>query len=101
MEYRDFELELGSHEHDGTYEVRVHSPYMGPFEASFTLPYDEAAYESVKRDLELAVLKGSGKRRSLVPEQTDKVRAFGETMFEAIFTGEVGASYREALRRAQ
>ena len=101
MEFKDFELEIGSAEGELTYSIRADSPFMDPIEATFTMPFDELELEGVLRDVELAVLKGTGRSRRLVPEEVSHVEDFGEKMFAQIFAGAVGASYKDAVRRAR
>jgi len=97
MDYLDFAVEVSGTAND--YRIRANSPFLAPATSVFDLPYDERALDAVLDRVELAVLKGSGRRRTLQPAHLDVVREFGSTLFESLITGDVEEAYYDAYRR--
>ena len=98
MDYLDFAVEISGTAN--AYRIRGDSPFMAPAESVFELPYDERALDAVLDRVEMAVLKGSGRRRTLQAAHLDLVREFGSTLFESLITGDVEEAYYDAYRRA-
>ena len=98
MDYLDFAVEISGTAN--AYRIRADSPFMAPAESVFELPYDERALDAVLDRVELAVLKGSGRRRTLQAAHLDLVREFGSTLFESLITEDVEEAYHDAYRRA-
>lgn len=99
MDFVQFEIELSATEGSG-YAIRAESPFLDPIDAVFALPYDERELAAVLDRVELAVLKGSGRRRSLQTEHLEVVKEFGSSLFQALISGEVAEAYYDAYRRA-
>ncbi len=99
LEYLDFCIDIGNGA-GGTYPIKITSPFEDASAGQFRLPYDDVGLERVLRDVERAVLFGSGKRRSLLPAHVAEVKDFGEKMFSAVLGAAEGA-YDDARRRAR
>src|SRR5579863_4551061 len=93
MEYLDFEIEVGEGTNN-TYPVSiVHSTSAGEAHATMRFPFDEREIKYQLSQLQVALLRSGGTRRSFFyPEETD-VRKFGGALFDALFTGDVRAQY--------
>ena len=99
LDFLDFEIELRAADGPG-YRIRAESPFLDPIDAVFALPYDERELVTMLDRVELAVLKGSGRRRSLQTKHLEVVKAFGSRLFEALIDGPVAEAYYDAYRRA-
>jgi len=98
VDYLDFAVEISGTENN--FRIRAESPFMAPTESAFELPYDERDLDAVLDRVELAVLKGSGRRRTLQTAHRDVVREFGSTLFGSLISGDVEEAYYDAYRRA-
>jgi chorismate mutase len=97
-DYLDFELEIregGS----GGYAVAVHSP-AGEAQEEMSFPFDERQLRDKLKDLEIALLRSGGTRRSLSTEE-QTVQEFGRSLFEATLVGKVGTAYYRSMDQAQ
>jgi CHAT domain-containing protein/DNA-binding beta-propeller fold protein YncE len=98
-DYLDFDLEIGI----GTgrdYPVAVLDSPAGEARGNMHFPFDELVLENCLLTLQNALLRSGGKpRRTLSPEE-QKVRDFGQALFEALFTPEVRICYDVSLREA-
>ncbi len=103
MEYLDFELELGSGQ-GPNYPVSVRSP-AGEIQGTMRFPFSELQLENQLQSLEIALLESDGRqfgtrRRSLSPDQM-RVQAFGQVLFEALFTGDVRSLFDVSREEAR
>lgn len=99
MIYLDFDIEIGP----GTgraYPVVVARSARGKVHETMQFPFDELALENRLKDLQIALLRSGGQRRHLQPSEEQNVRNFGSALFNALFTGEVHASYVASQREA-
>jgi CHAT domain len=97
-DYLDFELEIRESESRG-YAVAVHSP-AGEAQEVMSFPFDERQLRDKLKDLEIALLRSGGTRRSLSTEERT-VQEFGRSLFEAVLVGKVGTCYYRSMDQAQ
>jgi Trp operon repressor len=97
-DYLDFELEIRESESRG-YAVAVHSP-AGEAQEEMSFPFDERQLRDKLKDLEIALLRSGGTRRSLSTEE-QTVQNFGRSLFEAVLVGKVGTCYYRSMDQAQ
>jgi tetratricopeptide (TPR) repeat protein len=97
-DYLDFELEIREGESRG-YAVAVHSP-AGEAQEEMSFPFDERQLRDKLKDLEIALLRSGGTRRSLSTEERT-VQEFGRRLFEAVLVGKVGTCYYRSMDQAQ
>src|SRR5215217_6459637 len=97
-DYLDFELEIRESESRG-YAVAVHSP-AGEAQEEMRFPFDERQLRDKLKDLEIALLRSGGTRRSLSTEE-QTVQEFGRSLFEAVLVGKVGTCYYRSMDQAQ
>lgn len=101
MDYLDFNLKIGPRIAENQYAVAAHSASMGEASAIFTQPLSD-------EQLELFILRVGlarrGVRRIHSPEW-QAAQEFGQKLFRALFTNEIGASYlsshNEAVRQGK
>jgi hypothetical protein len=93
-EYLNFDLALAPSGPD--YIARVLDSPRGEAEATVTMPFDDDRLENVI--LKLGRTR-SGVRRIGSPQQ-DLARAFGSSLYDAVFTAEVGTCFRRSLDEA-
>jgi hypothetical protein len=98
-DYLDFDLEIGS----GTgrdYPVAVLDSPAGGARGNMHFPFDDLVLENRLLTLQNALLRSGGEpRRTLSPEE-QKVRDFGQALFEALFIPDVRSCYDVSLREA-
>lgn len=88
--YHDFDVELVR---DGEeWSARVRAP-SGEAQASFAMPLTTQEM----RLLGLTVARGRRTTRSVQAGEVEEVKAYGQRLFEALFSGEVLDRYRESL----
>jgi WD40 repeat protein len=92
MDYLDFEVEIGVGS-GRAYPVTVVRSASGEARETMHFPFDELALENRLKDLQIALLRSGGKRRQMLLPEEQTVRNFGRTLFNALFTGEVGKRY--------
>jgi hypothetical protein len=97
-DYLDFDLEIREGGSRG-YAVAVHSP-AGEAQEEISFPFDERQLRDKLKDLEIALLRTGGTRRSLTAEE-QTVQDFGRSLFEAILIGKVGTNYYRSMDQAQ
>ena len=84
-DYLDFELEIRESESRG-YAVAVRSP-AGEAQEEMSFPFDERQLRDKLKDLEIALLRSGGTRRSLSTEE-QTIQEFGRSLFEAVLVGQ-------------
>jgi hypothetical protein len=95
-EYLDFDLELTS-ELDGSYTARVLASPKGEASTPVTFPVTGT-------ELENFILKLGRTRsgvRSLSSPQAELARSFGTRLYDAVFAGEVGTTFRRSLDESE
>lgn len=97
-DYLDFDLEISEGESRG-YAVAVRSP-AGEAQEEMSFPFDERQLRDQLKDLEIALLRSGGTRRSLSTEERT-VQEFGRSLFEAVLVGKVGTCYYRSMDQAQ
>src|SRR5215207_6684952 len=97
-DYLDFELEIREGGSRG-YAVAVHSP-AGEAQEEMSFPFDERQLRDKLKDLEIALLRSGGTRRSLSTEE-QTVQEFGRKLFEAVLVGKAGTCYYRSMDQAQ
>lgn len=97
-DYLDFDVEIREGDPQG-YFVAVHSP-AGEAEEQMRFPFDKRQLRDRLKDLEIALLRSGGTRRSLSSEE-QTVQDFGRSLFEALLVGKVGTCYYRSMDQAQ
>src|SRR5437660_30289 len=92
MDYLDFELaiSMGS---GREYPVAVIRSAGGEAQETMHFPFDELTLESHLKDVQIALLRSGGTRRSFLLPEERTVRDFGSALFNALFTGDIRAQY--------
>ena len=102
VEYLDFEIEIGLG-HGREYPLAVIRSPGGEAREQMIFPFDELALASRLKDLEIALLRSGGKRRTTPSTEESTVQEFGQKLFDALLSGEIRSRYdvsqREASRR--
>src|SRR5215208_6413823 len=89
MEYLDFDIDVEA-QPSGGYEVAVVNSPAGDARAEMRFPYDRLALQSKIKDLQIALLRSGGLRRTASAE--DKaVEELGRDLFTALFAGDVAS----------
>src|SRR5688572_7090981 len=92
--YENFDIEIAP---DGEgYLARVRSP-CGEARAPFTVPLSQQEV----RILGLTVARGRHTTRSVQTREVDEVKAYGQRLFDSLFTGDVLACYHDSLARVR
>lgn len=92
--YENFDIEI-VREGDA-YSARARSP-RGEARAAFVLPLSQQEI----RILGLTVARGRQTTRSIQTREVDEVKAYGQRLFDALFTGDVLACYHESLAQVR
>lgn len=98
--YLDFELEIGPGE-GREYPVRVVRAPGGEASATMRFPFDELALENYLLKLQNVLLRSGGRRRTYLSPEEQAVQQFGQSLFDALFTGEVRSRYDVSLDRVR
>ena len=100
MQYLDFEIEIAHGDRVDYPLAVIHSP-AGETRATFTLPFSQIELENRILTLKNVLLRSGGQhRRALTPDE-QTVRTFGQDLFDALFTDDVGSLYHESRRQAE
>ena len=100
MEYLDFEIEIAHGDRVDYPLAVIHSP-AGENRTTSTLPFSQIELENRILTLKNVMLRSGGQhRRALTPDELT-VRNFGQDLFDALFTGDVGSLYHESRRQAE
>ncbi|MBP8059757.1 MAG: SUMF1/EgtB/PvdO family nonheme iron enzyme [Chloroflexi bacterium] len=100
--YLDFELQIERAAAEGQYLVSVVASPAGETQQPHPIPFPFAArdLERLQDKLENALLRSRTRsRRALTPEE-EVVRQFGQTLFEAVFQGDVRSLFYESRLKA-
>ncbi len=97
-DYLDFDLEIRKDAPIG-YSVSVRSP-AGEAQEQMSFPFNERQLRDRLKDLEIALLRSGGTRRSLSREELP-VQDFGRSLFEALLVGDVRTRYLMSLDKAE
>lgn len=92
--YENFDVEI-IHDGDG-YAARIRSP-CGEARAPFGVPLSQQEV----RILGLTVARGRKTTRSVQTREVDEVKAYGQRLFDSLFTGDVLACYHESLAQVR
>lgn len=87
------ELEIESGPRPGTYEVRV-ARSLGGGQPSIVVDLDVDDLLSRRSGLESSILASAVRTRRLLSDEEDAVRSVGLLLFERVFGGAVGETYR-------
>jgi hypothetical protein len=99
MNHVDFELGIRA-DVAGDYAVTVQSAHTGESNGRFRLPFDSAGLTDRLQRLEIALLSNLPGHRRVLSTSEEVVREFGQSMFEALFSGDVRAAYDVARHEA-
>lgn len=97
--YIDFELEIGVGS-GREYPVTVLRSPAGEARAMMRFPFDKLAIETRLLTLQIALLRSGGKHRLALSQDSQSVLDFGQSLFDALFVGDVRSLYYESQRIA-
>ncbi len=92
LTYLDFDLEIGPGQ-GREYPVAVLRSPAGEAREVMRFPFDELQLDSRLKDLQIALLRSGGRRRQILLPEEQAVQAFGQALFNALFTAEVRSRY--------
>ncbi|HLW00181.1 MAG TPA: CHAT domain-containing protein [Ktedonobacterales bacterium] len=95
MQYLDFDLEIGAGSGQ-TYPVAIIRSPAGEAHGTLRFPFDEEALKE-RLDQVQTALGSTGQARR---QAAQAVQAFGQSLFEALFTGDIRSCYDVSLREA-
>ena len=90
--FLDFELEIGIGQ-GRDYPVAVLRSPAGETQTTMRFPFGELQLESHLKDLQIALLRSGGQRRTVLTQEEQAVQDFGHTFFDALIFGEVRSLY--------
>ena len=99
-EYVDLELEIRKGDHL-KYPVVVRSAKDEEVREEMHFPFDKQELADKLLALENAVLISGTRRRRIRSPEKQTVQDFGQALFQALLSGQVGAYYDEILRKAK
>ena len=99
MNYLDFEIEI-SPDIEGDYLITVIRSPVGEVVERIRFPFSELQLENRLLDLELALLRSSGRRRRVLSAEEQAVQKFGQELFDFLLPNEIRGLYRASLREA-
>ena len=97
--YDDFVLDI-SHSSESGYTLRVVRSSAGECTIPYEFPFDSAALQVRLKDLQIALLRSGGARRSVLLPEEATVQEFGATLYDSIFVGEVRSLLETSRRTA-
>jgi CHAT domain-containing protein len=97
-DFLDFELEIGAGS-GRAYPVAVVRSAAGEARGMMQFPYDELVLKNQLLTLQNALLSSADGRRHVRPEEQN-VQDFGRSLYNTLFTGEVGNLYAISQREA-
>jgi hypothetical protein len=99
MNYLDFEIEI-SPGSGREYPVAIVRSPAGEARETMKFPFDELALKDRLQNLQIALLRSGGKRRSFLSQEEQAVQEFGQALFNALLTGELRSRYDVSQREA-
>jgi hypothetical protein len=93
------ELEVTAAAAEGSYTVRVVRPASDEH-ATMTMQLDAQAFITSRDDLETAVLASAVAGRRILSPGEQRLRTVGTELFDALFSGPVGETYRASANAA-
>jgi len=99
MNYLDFEIEI-SPGAGREYPVAIVRSPAGEARETMKFPFDELALKDRLQNLQIALLRSGGKRRSFLSPEERTVQEFGQKLFDALLTGEMRSRYDVSQREA-
>ncbi|MCI0691139.1 SUMF1/EgtB/PvdO family nonheme iron enzyme [candidate division KSB1 bacterium] len=99
MNYLDFEIEISP----GTareYPVAIVRSPAGEARETMKFPFDELALKDRLQNLQIALLRSGGKRRSFLSPEEQMVQEFGQALFNSLLVGELRSRYDVSQREA-
>jgi hypothetical protein len=99
MNYLDFEIEIGPGM-GREYPVAIVRSPAGEARETMKFPFDELALKDRLQNLQIALLRSGGKRRSFLSQEEQTVQEFGQALFNALLTGELRSRYDVSQREA-
>ena len=91
------ELEVTAAAAEGQFNVRVVQPAS---DSTTTMQLDAKGYTDSRDDLETAVLASAVAGRRVLSPGEQRLRSVGQQLFDALFTGQVGETYRASATAA-
>jgi formylglycine-generating enzyme required for sulfatase activity len=99
MNYLDFEIEI-SPGAGREYPVAIVRSPAGEARETMKFPFDELALKDRLQNLQIALLRSGGKRRSFLSPEERAVQEFGQALFNALLIGELRSRYDVSQREA-
>lgn len=99
MNYLDFEIEI-SPGSGREYPVAIVRSPAGEARETMKFPFDELALRDRLQNLQIALLRSGGRRRSFLSPEEQTVQEFGAAMFNALLAGELRSRYDVSQREA-
>lgn len=99
MNYLDFEIEI-SPGSGREYPVAIVRSPAGEARETMKFPFDELALRDRLQNLQIALLRSGGRRRSSLSPEEQTVQEFGQALFNALLTGELRSRYDVSQREA-
>lgn len=97
--YDDFILDISNSDEHG-YTLRVVHSSAGEFSTPYVFPFDSATLQVRLKDLQIALLRSGGARRSVLLPEEATVQEFGAALYDSIFAGEVRSLLETSRRTA-
>ena len=98
-DFLDFELEIGAGS-GRAYPVAVVRSAAGEARETMQFPFDDLTLENQLLTLQNTLLSSADGRRHMLLPEGQKVQDFGRTLFNTLFTREVGNLYAISQREA-
>jgi len=99
MNYLDFEIEI-SPGAGREYPIAIVRSPAGEARETMKFPFDELALKDRLQNLQIALLRSGGKRRSFLSAEGQTAQEFGQKLFDALLTGEMRSRYDVNQREA-
>ena len=99
LDFLDFELEIGKG-NGRSYPVEVLRSVAGEAQEIMRFPFNEITLENQLLTLQNALLRSGGTHRRIPSVEEKSVQHFGQSLFNALFTGEVRSRYAVSQREA-
>ena len=100
MDYLDFEIEIAPGDRVNYPLAVIHSP-AGEIRTTSTLPFSQIELENRILTLKNVILRSGGQHRRALTSDELTVRDFGQDLFDALFSDDVGSLYHESRRQAE